>query len=172
VFFSSQNINFPFYLRRLLELSFSLFFNTFSSSLSLSFFLCFVSWGLRGFYDIRGEKSLLQKLLFKWNGMDWLSVNISGGCIFWNGVMHANMAKPWSWRFGSCRYIDGGRIFQSGGMHADIHLCLHVCKVIHLSLKSSDPFHRALCLVNPITNIPLQRSIPVRVPSRGGGFGS
>jgi hypothetical protein len=63
VFFSSQNIDFPFYLKRLLELSF-FFFNTFSSSFSLIFSLCSVSWGLGGFDDIRGEKSLLQ-LLFK-----------------------------------------------------------------------------------------------------------
>jgi hypothetical protein len=53
-----------------------------------------------------------------------------------------------------------------------LHLRLHVCKVIHLSLKSSNPFHHTLSLVNPITNVPLQRSIPVRVPGRGGGFGS
>jgi hypothetical protein len=50
-----------------------------------------------------------------------------------------------------------------------LHLCLHVCKDIHPSLESSDPFHCALSLVNPITDIPLQRSIPVRVPGRGGG---
>jgi hypothetical protein len=56
----------------------------------------------------------------------------------------------------------------SGGLH----LCLHMCKVIHSSLKSSDPFYRALSLVNPITDIPLQRSIPVRVPGRGGGSSS
>jgi hypothetical protein len=31
-----------------------------------------------------------------------------------------------------------------------------VCKVIHPSLKSSDPFHRMLNLVNPITHVPLQ----------------
>jgi hypothetical protein len=28
-----------------------------------------------------------------------------------------------------------------------------------------------LSLVNLITDVPLQRSIPVRVPGRGGGFG-
>jgi hypothetical protein len=55
---------------------------------------------------------------------------------------------------------------------ASLHLHLHVCKVIHLSLESSDPFHRALSLVNPITDVPLQRSIPVRVPGKGGGSGS
>jgi hypothetical protein len=43
------------------------------------------------------EKSLLQKLLFKWLHME---CNVhdygytGGACIFWNGVMHANMAKP------------------------------------------------------------------------------
>jgi hypothetical protein len=79
--------------------------------LSFSFFLCSVSWGLGGFDDIRGEKSLLQKLLFKWNGVDWLSVDIDGGRIFRNGVMHVNMAKPWSWRWGSSGYLNSGRIF-------------------------------------------------------------
>jgi hypothetical protein len=39
-------------------------------------------------------------------------------------------------------------------------------------LESSDPFHRVLSLVSPITNVPLQRSFPVRVPSRGRGSGS
>jgi hypothetical protein len=47
-----------------------------------------------------------------------------------------------------------------------------MCKVIHPSLESSDPFHRALGLVNPITDVPLQRSILVRVPGRGGCSGS
>jgi hypothetical protein len=49
---------------------------------------------------------------------------------------------------------------------------LHVCKVIHPSLESSDPFHHALSLVSPITDVPLQRSIPVRVLARGRGSGS
>jgi hypothetical protein len=46
-----------------------------------------------------------------------------------------------------------------------------VCKVIHLMLESSDPLYRALSLVNPITDIPLQRAIPVRVPGRDRGSG-
>jgi hypothetical protein len=71
VFFPSQNIDFPFYLKRLLKFFFS------------------VSWGLRGFDDIWGEKSLLQKLLF-----EWLQYT-GGGRIFQNGVMHANVAKQW-----------------------------------------------------------------------------
>jgi hypothetical protein len=52
-----------------------------------------------------------------------------------------------------------------------LHLHLHVCKVIHLLLKSCDPFHRALSLVNPTADVSLQRSVPVRVPGRGGGSG-
>jgi hypothetical protein len=105
----------PLLFEEILGAFLSLSFNTFSSSFSLSLFsmhhLLRVSlWCI----------SLLQKLLFKWNGMDWLSVNIGGWRIFRNGVMHANMAKPWSWRWGSCGYIGGRRIFQSRGMHADI----------------------------------------------------
>jgi hypothetical protein len=53
-----------------------------------------------------------------------------------------------------------------------LHLRLHVCKVIHPSLESSNPFHHELSLVNPITDVPLQRSVPVRVPGRGRGSGS
>jgi hypothetical protein len=47
-----------------------------------------------------------------------------------------------------------------------------MCTVIHPSLESSDPFHRVLSLVNPITDVPLQRSILVKVLGRGGGSGS
>jgi hypothetical protein len=56
--------------------------------------------------------------------------------------------------------------------HADLwgdgglHLRLHVCKVMHSSLESSDPFYRVLSLVNPITDVPLQCTIPVRVSKR------
>jgi hypothetical protein len=41
-----------------------------------------------------------------------------------------------------------------------------------LVCESSDPFHCALSLVNPITDVLLQRSIPVRVSGRGEGSGS
>jgi hypothetical protein len=118
VFFSSQNIDLPFYLKRLLERSF--FFQYIYFLFFSHLFLCSVSWVLGGFDDIRGEKSLLQQILFKWNSVDWLSVDIGGGCIFRNGVMHANMVKPWSWRWGNCGYIGGGCMFYSGGMHTDI----------------------------------------------------
>jgi hypothetical protein len=47
-----------------------------------------------------------------------------------------------------------------------------MCKVIHLMLESSDPFHRALSLVNPQTDVPLQRSVPVGVHGRGRGSAS
>jgi hypothetical protein len=105
VFFSSQNIDFPYYLKGLLELFLS--FSLFSRS---------VSWGLGEFWWHLRRKSLLQKLFF-----EWLQYT-SGGRIFWNGLMHANMAKPWLWRWGSCEYIGGGRIFPSGGMHANIFM--------------------------------------------------
>jgi hypothetical protein len=47
-----------------------------------------------------------------------------------------------------------------------------------LLLESSDPFHRTLSLVSPITDVPIQRSVliqrsvPLGVPRRGGDFGS
>jgi hypothetical protein len=53
-----------------------------------------------------------------------------------------------------------------------LHLRLHVYKVIHPMLESSDPFHPTLSLVNPITDVPLQRSVPVRVLGRGRGSNS
>jgi hypothetical protein len=77
VFFSSQNIEFPIYLRRLLEL--------FLLLLSLSFHA--PSLEDLGVLMIFEEKSLLQKLVLK-----WLQYT-GGGRIFQNGVMHANMAK-------------------------------------------------------------------------------
>jgi hypothetical protein len=52
-----------------------------------------------------------------------------------------------------------------------LHLHLHMCKVNHPMLESADPFHRTLNLVNPITDVLLQRSVPVGVPGRGGGSG-
>jgi hypothetical protein len=54
-------------------------------------------------------------------------------------------------------------------VNGGLHLRLHMCKVIHLMLESSDPFHCALSLVNPITDLLLRRGIPVRVPGRDGG---
>jgi hypothetical protein len=47
-----------------------------------------------------------------------------------------------------------------------------VCKVIHPSLKSSDPFHHTINLVSPITSVPLRRKILVEVLGRGRGSGS
>jgi hypothetical protein len=56
VSFSSQNVNFPFIWKDFWIFSFS----------SSPFFSCFDSWGLEGFDDIWGKKSLLQELLFNW----------------------------------------------------------------------------------------------------------
>jgi hypothetical protein len=113
VFFSSQNIDFPFYLMGLLELFSFLFL----------FFLCSVSWALGDFDDIWGENHFFKKPLFKWHDMEWHGHDYeytSSGHIFWNGVMHINIAKPWLWRCEGCGYINGGCIFWSGGMHANI----------------------------------------------------
>jgi hypothetical protein len=60
------------------------------------------------------EITLLQKLLLKWLDMEWHGHDYGytgGGRIFQNGVIHANMAKPWLWRCESCGYISGGCIF-------------------------------------------------------------
>jgi hypothetical protein len=103
------------YLKRLLKLFFFFLF--------LSFFMLRLL-RTRGFWWYLWRKSLLQKLLFKWLDMEWHGHDFgyySGGCIFWNGVTHANIAKPWLWRCGSCGYIGGGRIFRSEGMHANIY---------------------------------------------------
>jgi hypothetical protein len=66
------------------------------------------------------------------------------------------------------------QVMHHAGLRVDgtLHLRLHVCKVIHSSLELFDPFHYVLCLVNPTTDVPLQRSVLVRVPGKGGGFGS
>jgi hypothetical protein len=66
--FSSQNIDFPFYLRRLLEF-FSFFF-------FFSFFLCSMSWGLGGFDDIWGENHFFKNLFS--NGMTCNSCDTLG----------------------------------------------------------------------------------------------
>jgi hypothetical protein len=35
-------------------------------------------------------------------------------------------------------------------VYESMEACISICKVIHPSLESFDPFHRALSLVNPI----------------------
>jgi hypothetical protein len=59
-------------------------------------------------------------------------------------------------------------VVHHAGLRVDkgLHLCLHVCKVIHPLLESSDPFHRVLSLVNPTTDVLLQRKVLVRVSGR------
>jgi hypothetical protein len=67
MFFSSQNIDFPFFeetLEAFLFLSlFPILFSLFFYALSL--------WGLRDFDDIWGERQP-SKILFNWHGMIWL----------------------------------------------------------------------------------------------------
>jgi hypothetical protein len=96
MFFSSQNIDFLFLFEGTLgALLFPSSFFNILLSLSLSFNAPSL-WGLGDFDDKRGEK-YSSKISFqmKWNGM----------------------AKPW---WGSCGYISGGQIFQNGVMHANI----------------------------------------------------
>jgi hypothetical protein len=50
-------------------------------------------------------------------------------------------------------------------MEACISIC--TCAKSSIWLESSDPFHRALSLVDSKTDVPLQRSVLVRVPDRG-----
>jgi hypothetical protein len=66
VFFSSQNIDFPFYLKRQLKLSFFLLF-----------FSCFVSYGLRGFDDISRENHFFKN--FFSDGFNILVVDTYSG---------------------------------------------------------------------------------------------
>jgi hypothetical protein len=102
----------PLYLKRLLELFFffpfffflfSFFFDTF-----LFFFLCSLPWG---FWWCLRRKITSSKISFqmKWYGHHYGYTR--GGCIFQNGVKHANIAKPWLWIWESYGYIGGGRIF-------------------------------------------------------------
>jgi hypothetical protein len=85
-----------FYLKRLLEIFFfSLsFFNTF-----FSFFLCSVSLRTRWFWWYLRRKTTFENYFQ----------------IAWDG-----MVNPWLWRYGSCGYISGGCIFWNGVMHANI----------------------------------------------------
>jgi hypothetical protein len=52
-------------------------------------------------------------------------------------------------------------LLVDGGLHRQ----LHMCKVIHLSLESSNPFHRMLGLVNPITDIRFKGAYQSRYPA-------
>jgi hypothetical protein len=90
----------------------------FEENLWACFFLFSMLCLLRtwGFWWYLRRKSLLQKPLFKWHDYRYTD----GGRMFQNGIMHANIAKPWLWRCESYGYIGGGRIFRSGGMHANI----------------------------------------------------
>jgi hypothetical protein len=77
IFFSSQNIDFPF----LFEETLGAFFFFFSLSFSIpfiSFFYVPSLWGLRDFDHIWGERQP-SKILFKWHGMIWLILDYEDG---------------------------------------------------------------------------------------------
>jgi hypothetical protein len=72
MFFSSQNIDFPFYMQTLRAFVFpSSSFSILFFSLSLSFFNAPSLSGLGDSDDIFGERQH-SKILFKWHGMIWL----------------------------------------------------------------------------------------------------
>jgi hypothetical protein len=72
MFFSSQNIDFPFLFEEAIwAFLFSFFF-------SLSFFLCSVSLRNRGIWWYLRSKTT-SKILFKWHGMIWLIHNYEDG---------------------------------------------------------------------------------------------
>jgi hypothetical protein len=94
VFFSSQNLDLPFYLRRLLELFFFFLF-PFSFFFLFSFFydLPLEDLGVLMIFEkkITSSKTSFQIACMEWRGHEYGYTG--GGCIFWNGVMHANIAK-------------------------------------------------------------------------------
>jgi hypothetical protein len=77
LFFSSQNIDFPFLFAKTLSafLFLSSFFNTFSLSLFSMLYL-FEDFGI---LMINKKKNTLLKFLFRWNGMEWLSHDYGNG---------------------------------------------------------------------------------------------
>jgi hypothetical protein len=97
MFFPSQNIDFPFLFEETLRAF--LFLSLLFQYIFSLFFYAPSLWGHGDFDDKRGEKHS-SKISFqkKWNGM----------------------AKPELWKWGSCGYIGGGRIFEHGVMHANI----------------------------------------------------
>jgi hypothetical protein len=99
----------PFYLQRLLELLFSFLF---FSILFLSFF--FSMLGLfedLGILMINEEKNTLQKFLFRWNRMEWLShdygnwgvidisaVDTYSGMVLWTPILLGEASKKNGWQ--------------------------------------------------------------------------
>jgi hypothetical protein len=107
VFFSSQNIDFPFYLKRLLELFFFLCFS------------CSVSWGLRGFDDIWGGNHFLKN--FFSNGFNILAVDAYSG-------MELSMPTCLKYDYG-----DGGVV---NIMAVDAYSGVEICTLIFLGEAS------------------------------------
>jgi hypothetical protein len=80
----------------------------FFSDTFLFFFLCSLPW--RFWWCLR-RKITSSKISFQMKWYDHHYGYTRGGCIFQNGVKHANIAKPWLWIWESYGYIGGGRIF-------------------------------------------------------------
>jgi hypothetical protein len=107
VFFPSQNIDFPFYLKRLLELFFFLSFS------------CSISWGLRGFDDIWGGNHFLKN--FFSNGFNILAVDAYSG-------MELSMPTCLKYDYG-----DGGVV---NILAVDAYFGVEICTLIFLGEAS------------------------------------
>jgi hypothetical protein len=87
----------PLYLKRLLDLFFFFFLVLF---LFFSMPRLLRTWGVWMIFEQKDH--FFKKFLFKWLDMEWHGHDCgdtNGGRIFRNGVMHANIAKPWIWRY-------------------------------------------------------------------------
>jgi hypothetical protein len=120
VFFSSRNIDFPFYLKRLLELFFFL--------LSL-FYMCSVSWGLRGFDDIWGENHFLKN--FFSNGLTWNGIAVTMDIPIVDAYSEMELCTP-TWL--NHDYVDGGGVVDILAM--DAYSGVGVCTPILLGEAS------------------------------------
>jgi hypothetical protein len=103
----------------------------------------------------------------------WLDKNLTNGSNHGNGSDMTNGQDKWwdNWKSWEWNDTSGDSYLQDlsikvnpkvteGVVHhaslwvnLGLHLRLHMCKDINPSLESSDPFHRMLSLVNPITDV-------------------
>jgi hypothetical protein len=80
IFFSSQNIDFPFLFEETLgAFLFSFFFSLYFFQYFFSLFSMLRLFKDLGILMINKEKSTLQKFLLRWNGMEWLSLDYGNG---------------------------------------------------------------------------------------------
>jgi hypothetical protein len=125
VFFSSRNIDFPFYFKRLLELFFFL--------LSL-FFICSISWGLDGFDDIWGENHFFKNFFL--NGLTWIGMVMTMDIPAVDAYSRMELSTPiWlTHDYGNGRVVDISAV--------DAYFGVEVCTPIFLDEASKYFFSR------------------------------